>query len=225
MRRWFPRGWWSAAGLLVIVAIASAPVWLWFALDGDFGERAGKAARWGLTGLFGLFVLNAVVMAVGKVVEEASEARREAKTAGWGRRVRSVLRGVLRVAAAVVGVMLAVGAFQEVASAFDRVDHWFWGWPAEEGLVWGAVWVGGRLAWIGAFFGVLALGIGAVVWVLRRFENLAAWKRDRVLDWLGVLALAGVGWLAWRNPFGVAAASIGLGVVLLIGWAISESER
>jgi hypothetical protein len=30
------------------------------------------------------------------------------------------------------------------------------------------------------------------------------------LEWLGVLALAGVGWAAWRNPVGVAVVSIGL---------------
>jgi hypothetical protein len=74
------------------------------------------------------------------------------------------------------------------------------------------------------------LGIWAIAWVLRRFEKLAAWKQDRALDWLGVLAMAGVGWLAWRNPFGVdafgvAAASIVLGVLLAIGWVFAESER
>ena len=75
-------------------------------------------------------------------------------------------------------------------------------------MVWDAVWVGGRLALIGAAFGVLALWIWAIGWVLRRFEKLAGWKRDRVLEWLGVLTLAGVGWAAWRNPVGVMRESV-----------------
>jgi hypothetical protein len=150
MRRWFPEGWWTVAGFLVSVAIVSAPLWLGYALHGDFGGWAEEAAGWGTTGLLGLFGLAAVVLAVGKIVERAREARREAKAAGWGTLGRSVLRnvlkGVLRGAAVVMALVLAFGAFQEVARAFDRVDHWFWGWPADEGMVWDAVWVGGRLA-------------------------------------------------------------------------------
>jgi hypothetical protein len=45
-------------------------------------------------------------------------------------------------------MMLAVEAFQEVARPVGWVDHWFWGWPADEVVVRDAVWVGGRLALI-----------------------------------------------------------------------------
>ena len=216
MRRWFPEGRWSvAARLLVSVAtmsVLSAPLWLPLALIGDFGKWAKEAA---LEGLLGVLGLSGVLLAVGRVVEWA----RETKTAGWGPLGRGVLRGVLRGAAVVGGVMLVIGVFQEGARPFRWVDHWLWGWPADEGVMWDAVWVGGRLAEIGAMFGVLALGILVVTWAYQRFGKLAARKQDRVLDWLGVLALAGVGWLAWRNPFGVAAASIFLGVMLAIGFA------
>jgi hypothetical protein len=41
--------------------------------------------------------LNAVVMAVGAVVEQAREARREGKEAGWGPLIRSVRSGLLPV--------------------------------------------------------------------------------------------------------------------------------
>jgi len=49
MRRWFPEGWWSVAWLLVSVAIVSAPLWLPFAWNGDFGKWAEKAAKWAST--------------------------------------------------------------------------------------------------------------------------------------------------------------------------------
>jgi hypothetical protein len=213
-------GWWSVAGWLVIAALVSAvsaPLWAPLALNGDVGKGAKEAAAWGWAGLLGLFGLWAVVVAVGAVVEQAKEARREAKEAGWGPQMRSVRRGVLRGAAVVVAMMLAVETFQEVARPVRWVDCWFRGWPADEGVVWDAVWVGGRLALIGACLGVLALAILAVAWVFRRCEKLAAWKQERVLDWLGALALAALGWLAWRYPVGAAFALIALGVIWVFG--------
>ena len=221
-------GWWSVAAWLVLAAIVSAvsaPLWAPLALNGDVGKGAKEAAAWGWAGLLGLFGLSAVVMAVGAVVEQAREARREAKEAGWGPQLRSVRTGVLRGAAVVVGMMLAVEAFQEVARPIRWVDHWFWGWPANEGAVWDAVWVGGWLAWIGALLGVLALAILAVAWVFGRFEKFAAWRQERVVDWVGALALAALGWLAWRYPVGAAFALIALGVIWVFGSVLVSLER
>jgi hypothetical protein len=47
MRRWFPMGWWSVAGWLVIAALVSAvsaPLWAPLALNGDVGKGAKEAA-------------------------------------------------------------------------------------------------------------------------------------------------------------------------------------